>query len=73
MIKCHAFQNFDKSIKAILLFGLVRPVVQHKIVNFDFYGKTIDQFGNVYEIFSEYDPALKSSGTFAIKVKENVK
>jgi len=71
MIKCHAFQNFDKSINAILLFGLVRPVIQRKTVDFDYYCKTVDQFGNVYEIFSEYDPALKRSGTFAIKVKEN--
>ena len=70
MLKCHAFQNFDKSINAILLFGLVRPVVQRKTVNFDYCGKTIDQFGNVYDIFSEYDPALKHSATFVIKTTE---
>lgn len=71
MLECYAFQNFDKSINAILLFGLVRPVVKTNILNYDFYCNTIDQFGNVYKIYSEYDPALKRSATIAIKVKEH--
>ena len=70
MLKCYAFQNIDKSINTILLFGLVRPVVQRKIVSFDYFGETTDQYGNIYKIYSEYDPALKHSATFVIKTTE---
>ena len=65
-ISCHAFKNTDGTIKAVLIFGLVRPVVKRNYPMFDEYCTLVDQYGNHYTLYADYDPALKRTDAIAI-------
>ena len=67
---CKAFRNFDKSIESILLFGLVFPVVRSAPARLEKYCSARDEYGNVYDIYTDYDPCLAVSETVAVKRKE---
>ena len=62
----------------IVVFGLVRPVIGYSPCNMrkilsrglEHYGNTKDQYGNIYELFADYDPCLATTKAIAIIIEE---
>lgn len=75
MIKCESFKNISGETTSILLFGIihsVRPYTEKAATQaikngLDYYCTTIDNDGNIYKLFTDYDPCLKVSHTIAFK------
>ena len=65
-ISCNAIKNADGTIKAVIVFGLVRPVVQKNYPMFDEYCTLSDQYGNRYTLHADYDPALKKTDAVVV-------
>ena len=76
MLKCESFTNFSNITTDILLFGLIHPVkpyteqaAQAAVKNgLYFYCDVQDEQGNVYKLFSDWDPTLKITKTIAFKM-----
>lgn len=77
MLKCESIKSFDGTITSILLFGLihkVRPYTENAakqaIENgLYFYCSTEDENGNIYKLYSDYDPVLEITKTIAFIIK----
>lgn len=75
MIKCESFKNISGETTSILLFGIihsVRPYTEKAATQaikngLDYYCTTIDDNGNIYKLFANYDPCLQVSNTIAFK------
>lgn len=75
-LNCETFRNFSGNIEKILLFGLthqVKPYTEQaakQAINngLCFYCNAKDNEGNIYKLFSDYDPALTITKTIAFKV-----
>ena len=75
MIKCEVFKSISGETTSILLFGMVHSVrpytekaaAQAKKSGLDYYCTTIDDNGNIYKLFADYDPCLPISNTIAFK------
>jgi len=68
-LPCVANKSFDNSIRNILLQGLIRPVVRIP-GNLELYCTAKDQYGNRYDIFTDYDIGLKVSYTVAVRKED---
>ena len=70
----------DTKPDGLLIFGLFQPVRRYSEKLIDSitrrglfrYCSACDQFGNMYDIYTDYDPCLSVSETIAI-IKEEVK
>ena len=75
-LPCETFKDISGNIEKILLFGLthhVKPYTEQaaqKAINngLYFYCNAQDKNGNIYKLFSDYDPALLVTKTIAFKV-----
>ena len=56
----------SKNPKNIILFGIVVPIMRTVPRHLDAYCTAEDEHGNLYDIYTDYDPALTSSTTIAI-------
>jgi len=73
MVKCRAYKDFSNTITDILLFGLITKVLPYtepwttKAENkgMKYYCDCIDREGNIYKVYTDYDPCLKVSRTIA--------
>lgn len=71
LVRCKSFKGIDNTVKSILVFGLVRPVMSNTW-NYEEYCIAMDEKdGTLYGIYSEYDPCLKQSGTIAKRKTED--
>ena len=75
-LHCETFKDISGNIEKILLFGLTHKVKQYteQAANqaiksgLYFYCNAQDPEGNIYKLFSDYDPALLVTKTIAFKV-----
>lgn len=78
MIKCESFKSISGETTSILLFGIihsVRPYTEKAAEQaikdgLSYYCSAIDNNGNIYKLFSDYDPCLQVSNTIAFKTTE---
>jgi hypothetical protein len=67
-----------KKPNTIVLFGIVRPVSPYSEKRVGFlaeeglsrYCSARDQYGNMYELYTDYDPCLRVSHAVALLVEE---
>ena len=75
MLNCESFVNLSGTTEKILFFGRcheVKPYSEAAMVQaiksgLYFYCKAQDDSGNVYSLFSDYDPCLLITKTIAFK------
>jgi len=71
----------SKALDSIIIFGLCRTVYAYSWKRMeslvrqglDVVCHAKDQFGNVYDVYSDYDPCLKASHVVALLVEEATK
>ena len=80
LYNCTAMKNLSGQISSIILFGIPHKVVPYKtreaqsaIKRLTQYCSAVDSYGNVYAIYTDYDPCLRVSETVAILVEEGGK
>ena len=63
-LKC---KTTSKSPNNIILFGLVIPIVRRSPDELTLQCIAEDEYGNKYNVYTDYDVALKASRTVAVK------
>ena len=62
-------EAFDKACNHVLMFGLVLPVRTFAPEQLDRYCTARNQYGNMYDIYTDYDPCLRISNTVAVMLR----